>query len=988
MKRNGAIWLAVTILMFWTLALPAQYQTTGGGLGTVGLREFCTYQFGDDGDQVRKFAEDQGFVFWEIIQDEVSSTTTPNVSIADAISSRGYKTDFGYLATHGNFNYGYNFPEGIAVEGYISASLRNEVFDYYVDNGIYSFPEDIYKIEAETYPNSGVFYYLIGVTQQLMLSCIAANNLSFELRGTCESSGWVQPMAAMGIYTIAYDDILPNDTAFDGADTAFIYLNGERGRTHRTTSEAASMMVDGWRGHWYYYGPANVVASPAVMAVYPDSGYVFNTDSFQGAYFEFDTPVEPYWDLEDMLGITTVEQGGIQNPYADLTNFELVYDGTRLQFDLENIRFRSDMAVWVDGLETKGAGSADRFLDGNTDPWGYSPPFYTGINCRPPNGDDYVVHWVSNVGEDPASTVIGFLAEFETDGVHLRWATESEFNTAYYEVCKWVKTDSTWQPVGEIAGSGNPGQGADYQLIDSAGQVGDRYRLFEIEEDGDRLPYGQTEVLAELPQTIPCTATTPQVQNWYKPEEYAGIGRGSKSTEVEALHICPAAWVSTIQPLVYHQLNYRGLNGVEIVTLEEIGPNPTAEDIRNLILQYDESLQYVQPWGVANCSDPEEEVIPGYYNPYDFGWWDNKYWFDEPFVDRDGDGWADLFIGRMQAKTLHDVEVEVDKSITYDYTVDASWRRQALFLCGDRDYGNCTGQLARQINDDLVSLVPHPLNGMTETLYWSELPANYWAREDATVWAWNNGAHLICTTGTVSTRTCLVDGLSYYFNPEVLDRLEPNGAYPIVLAHCCGTAGFGDGQSPYGPDLAYDMLTADWKGALIWLGYSENTSQPINGFMAREFLSRLDMNGTKTVGEIWLEVKQVTRQEHPEASDQNHMWLLLGDPTIRIRWTDIPTGIPDEGLKGMSLAQNSPNPFNPTTTISFSLAVDCPTKLAVYNVAGRKVAQLVDDQLKAGEYQISWDGSNHHGQRVASGVYFYCLETPNLCLNRKMTIIK
>lgn len=989
MKRYRTIWLIAAILLFGSLPLLAQYQTTGGGCGSVGLIEYSTYQFGDDGAQVRKFAEDQGFVFWEIIQDEVSTTTTPDVSVADAISGRGYLTDYRYTACHGNFADGYYFPEGIAVEGYSSNSLRMQVFNYYVDDLIYSYPADIYMADAETYPGSGVWYYLICVTKQLMLSYVVANNPSFELRGHCEGTGWIVPLVALGSFTVAYDDILPNDTAFDGVDTLFIRINGERGRMKRTTGQAAASLVDGsYGGHWYYDGQNNIVASPAVHAVYPEAGHVFNTNSFQGAYIDFDTPVEPYWDLEDMLGITSVNQGGENYPYAELTNVQLIYSGTRLQFDLEDIQYRSDFAVWVDGLETKGAGSADRFLDGNTDPWGYNPPFYTGVNCRPPNGDDYVIHWVSNVGEDPASTVVGFLAELEVDGVHLQWATESEFNTAHYEVSKWVKADSTWQLVGEIAGDGNPDQGAEYLMIDPGGQVGDCYQLFEVEESGRRLPYGETAVLDELPQTTPCATTTPQVQKWYKPEEYAGAGRNGDRTGVEVLHICPADWVTAIQPLVYHQLGYRGFSGVEIVTLEEIGSDLSAEDIHNLILQYNETLQDVQLWGVANRSDPEEEVIPGFYKPYDFGWWNPEYWTDEPFVDRDGDGWGDLIVARMPAKDLHDVEVLVDKSITYDYTDDAYWRRRALFLCGDQDYGTCSGQLARQINDDLVSLMPYPIAGNTTTLYWSEILGYYWGREDEAVLAWNSGAHLVCTVGPISTRTCLVDYFSYYFNPQVLDRLEPNGAYPIVLAQSCGTAGFGDGQSPYGPDLAHDMLTADWKGALIWLGYSENTSQLINGFMARKFLELIDMDGSLTLGQIWFQVKQITREEHPEAADQIKMWLFLGDPTIRMRWTDVSTSIPDEGIGKVSLEQNRPNPFNPTTTITFSLAVDCPTELAVYDVAGRKVAQLVDKQLLAGDYQVSWDGSNHYGKRVASGVYFLRLETPDLCLNRKMTLLK
>jgi hypothetical protein len=88
------------------------------------------------------------------------------------------------------------------------------------------------------------------------------------------------------------------------------------------------------------------------------------------------------------------------------------------------------------------------------------------------------------------------------------------------------------------------------------------------------------------------------------------------------------------------------------------------------------------------------------------------------------------------------------------------------------------------------------------------------------------------------------------------------------------------------------------------------------------------------------------------------------------------------------LAQNVPNPFNPTTVIKFSIASDQPVRLVVYDVAGRRVRTLVDERRRANIYSVSWDGRNDQGQRVASGVYFYRLTAGKFTKTRKMMLLK
>ncbi|MCK5050194.1 MAG: T9SS type A sorting domain-containing protein [Candidatus Cloacimonetes bacterium] len=71
------------------------------------------------------------------------------------------------------------------------------------------------------------------------------------------------------------------------------------------------------------------------------------------------------------------------------------------------------------------------------------------------------------------------------------------------------------------------------------------------------------------------------------------------------------------------------------------------------------------------------------------------------------------------------------------------------------------------------------------------------------------------------------------------------------------------------------------------------------------------------------------------------------------------------------LHNNFPNPFNPETTIKFSIPEDSKVKLIVYNIRGQKVKTLVNDELEKGIHEVIWAGKNDNNKSVASGVYFY-----------------
>lgn len=92
--------------------------------------------------------------------------------------------------------------------------------------------------------------------------------------------------------------------------------------------------------------------------------------------------------------------------------------------------------------------------------------------------------------------------------------------------------------------------------------------------------------------------------------------------------------------------------------------------------------------------------------------------------------------------------------------------------------------------------------------------------------------------------------------------------------------------------------------------------------------------------------------------------------------------------KRFALDQNFPNPFNPATTIRFALPSPQHVRLTVFNILGQKVKTIVDDDLQAGQYARTWDGDDHQGRPVASGIYLYRLDAGEYSRCRKMVLLK
>jgi len=137
--------------------------------------------------------------------------------------------------------------------------------------------------------------------------------------------------------------------------------------------------------------------------------------------------------------------------------------------------------------------------------------------------------------------------------------------------------------------------------------------------------------------------------------------------------------------------------------------------------------------------------------------------------------------------------------------------------------------------------------------------------------------------------------------------------------------------------------------------------------------------------------------------DMHEHWDPLGPPSaiedrtnlvanimdyLGVSPNGIGTGLPESSAANR-LTQAYPNPFNPETTIDYAVRESGDVAIRIYNVAGKLVRTLLEEERAAGdEGKVVWDGRDGTGQPCPSGVYFYRIETPGWVGARKLVLLK
>jgi aminopeptidase N len=259
----------------------------------------------------------------------------------------------------------------------------------------------------------------------------------------------------------------------------------------------------------------------------------------------------------------------------------------------------------------------------------------------------------------------------------------------------------------------------------------------------------------------------------------------------------------------------------------------------------------------------------------------------------------------------------------------------------------------------------------------------------------------------------------YYFGPVVYDK----GAWVLhMLRHVTGDSTFfhilqdycadpryrfstaetndfrAICETRYGSSLGWffnewltrtDRLAYQWSNEVYRLGDGFNVTLAVDQLQDSLYAMPVEFRITTVAGA--LDTSFFVAQRHEEFHvalvdsvldvdfDPDH-WILCDKNEVVTGGTPAP--------KMSFLAQNFPNPFNPSTKISFWLKEPGHVSLKIYDVSGRLVRVLVKDHLQAGRHERIWDGTDESGAAVASGVYFCRLAAGPLTQIRKMVLLK
>ena len=169
-------------------------------------------------------------------------------------------------------------------------------------------------------------------------------------------------------------------------------------------------------------------------------------------------------------------------------------------------------------------------------------------------------------------------------------------------------------------------------------------------------------------------------------------------------------------------------------------------------------------------------------------------------------------------------------------------------------------------------------------------------------------------------------------------------------------------RGPNVPELSGKYIYADYGSNKIWSLDYDGTTPPANELLLTAPASPTSFG----------------------VDESNELYVVTFNPDKIYRFTPTTTDIDDEYLHlDYSLKQNFPNPFNPTTKITYSIPEISFVTLKIYSVLGNEVAILVNESKPSGNYNVTFDAAG-----IPSGIYFYTLKVGNFSSTKKMIYLK
>ncbi len=212
--------------------------------------------------------------------------------------------------------------------------------------------------------------------------------------------------------------------------------------------------------------------------------------------------------------------------------------------------------------------------------------------------------------------------------------------------------------------------------------------------------------------------------------------------------------------------------------------------------------------------------------------------------------------------------------------------------------------------------------------------------------------------GVASNQTAVQDPAQVSFR---FQNLNPQSRYQLQI----------EGAAKDGREITQRILAGNGDVKLADMSFSDAPVR--SGFI--ELPPKSYENGELTI---------VVERLAGQFTSVSQVWLKETGAELNVQVDQQTGGSP----AAFSLADNYPNPFNPSTQIRFSAPQNSKIRLEIFNILGQKVRVLVDQALPAGSHTIEWDGRNDFGAAVASGIYFYRMVAGNFVQTKRMLLMR
>jgi hypothetical protein len=618
-----------------------------------------------------------------------------------------------------------------------------------------------------------------------------------------------------------------------------------------------------------------------------------------------------------------------------------------------------------------------------------------------------------------------------------RWSVDWVINSDHWV----VKGDSsgTWVPVGSL--SVDQHENGQYRL-----QVGSEYPgygLYEIDADGRERFYLRdvpaSAVAQVVEETLPSRSELVDLHETVNQQSLQRKGgAASFDPEYTTVVFCPGFQVDEYED--YYEdwyENYCWFRNFEVIVHDvDSFPSSPAEFIERMLLEiaayYDDGIRRFQLGGMANWyeqygkpweddlweairqyfinkgleGDSELDDIPTFYfwtdlttSPdYSLEYFVPFSTSDDPYIDLDNDEMPDdgVVIGRIP---IHNEEhlmsyllkVHTEQARGYPLSDNS----QVVMLGGNVNHLS-TGDGDRVF--DAVSDIVANLPGEADiSLFWeSDHPYDSQRNDEVCEFIGTNRPHYVAQLSSTSWRGAPGNNFmtGNLANPFHMGMYWPDCTHPLFISGSCGTADLVRGWDPVeGAPVWYGMLTDPNRGPDSWLGNVVGSFNDINKDIVQEvLLALLADNGIRPMAEVIAEVKRelyLAYQNNRDSLASLRGLTFFGDINHISMNGDVVTSVNDGPPKPCDVSlDNHPNPFNPSTTFSFSTTGQGKTTLRIYNLKGSLVRTLINEDLPANWYEVRWDGDDDHGRQVSSGSYLARLITTKDQISIKMMLVK